>query len=126
VKAILVAALAIAIATEPAMAHDPWAPSQVRDRMIGCWKVATDQQLVITAFGKHSVNSRLEGAKRTRDALARWRPSDAAFELACGLVTSDGLCLVSPDGDKLHVRLRPIANPKSRSISELDLERCIK
>ena len=119
--------LVLAASAAPAPADQRWAPRELRERVVGCWQLDVEQKLIITAFGKHSVSSRLEGTLRTSNVMANWRPTEAAFELTCRAAkNADYWCLVAPDGDGLRVRVRQIVKDTPTPIAELHASRCAK
>ena len=91
-----------------AHAGDPrFPPPEVRSKVVGCWQLATHQKLVITEFGKHDVQARLEGAVTTELAYAPWRPQERSFTVArCDRAQGEhNACQVAPEAGQLHLRV---------------------
>jgi hypothetical protein len=120
---VVVVAVALLLTPAAARGDDRWAPIAVRDATLGCWQLRPDQQLLISPFGKHSIQTKLLGADHAPIAPAPWSRATAAFEVRCrSRAYPDITCLAAPEGAQLHVLV--FRNLREPPVEDLHLARC--
>lgn len=108
-------------------AEDRFPPLEVRRKAIGCWRLAKDQRLVITAFGRHSIMARLTGAVTTAPDVAPWHADENSFVVPCARRANqaDYTCRVAPEGNQLRMKVfQLVPNSAPRTIEDIAASRC--